>query len=99
MAAEKLVGMFIVDLGIVGFSRWRRRMPRLVEAGVLASPHTRAWTFRPYFGGHLAAGLGNVCIIEGIPGATPGVYYSAHQIVDGNVLVPDMPGFQLHLVT
>jgi len=40
LAEEKLVDVFNLDLGIVGFARWTKVMPELVRAGVLASPHT-----------------------------------------------------------
>jgi hypothetical protein len=97
LAAEKLVDVFLLDLGIVGFTRWRHVMPELVKAGVLASPHTWAWTPRSYYTAHLAAGVGNVVIVEGIPGKATGVDYSAYKFVDGKLQMPDVPGFGLWL--
>ena len=98
LAAEKLVDVFLWDLGIVGFTRWRRIMPALVKAQVKASPHTWMWTPRPYYAAQLAAGVGNVCIVEGIPGAARGIDYSAYRIKDGKLMMPDAPGFGLRLV-
>jgi D-galactarolactone cycloisomerase len=97
LAADKLVDVFVMDLDIVGFSRWRRAMPELVKAGVLASPHTWMWTPRPYYTAQLAAGVGNVAIVEGIPGGAKGIDYSAYQMKNGKLVMPDVPGFGLRL--
>jgi len=97
LAREKLVDVLNLDLGGVGFSRWRRVMPELVKAGVTASPHTWAGTPRPYYCAHLAAGAGNVLIVEGIPGTASGMDYSAWKFDKGALVVPDEPGFGLRL--
>ena len=44
---------------------------------------------------HLAAGVGNVLILEGIPGVGQNLDYSKFKIVAGKMLVPDTPGFGL----
>ncbi|MCX7012711.1 MAG: mandelate racemase [Candidatus Sumerlaeota bacterium] len=97
LAAEKLVHVFVIDLDIVGFTRWRRVMPELAAAGVQASPHAWACTARTYYTAQLAAGAGNVNIVEGIPGAIEGVDYSAYRFKDGNLVMPGAPGFGLEL--
>jgi L-alanine-DL-glutamate epimerase-like enolase superfamily enzyme len=89
--------VFNLDLGIVGYTRWRQVMPELVQAGVQASPHTWAGTPRPYYAAHLAAGIGNVAIVEGIPGTATGLDYSAYRFADGKLVVPDAPGFGIGL--
>jgi len=93
LAEKGLVDVFIIDLGIVGFTRWRTVMPELVAAGVPASPHTWAWCVRPRYASHLAAGSGNVVIVEGIPGESSGLDYSNYTMVDGSMVVPDLPGW------
>ena len=98
LAEAKLVDVFVLDLGIVGFTNWRHIMPELERAGVKASPHTWGWIPRPCYVAQLAAGVGNVIIIEGIPGKTEGVDYSAYKFVDGQIIVPDLPGFGLKLI-
>jgi D-galactarolactone cycloisomerase len=97
LAAEKLVDIINMDLAIVGYTRWRRVMPELVQAGLLASPHTWAGTPRPYYCAQLAAGVGNVDIVEGIPGQATGMDYSAYAFQDGDLVVPDAPGFGIGL--
>ena len=97
LAEEKLVDVFVMDLGIVGFSNWWRIMPELRKAGVKASPHLWVWSPRPYYCAHLAAGVGNVLIIEGIPARSKNIDYSAFKIKDGNLHVPEKPGWGLGL--
>lgn len=98
LAKEKLVDVFLLDLGIIGFSRWRAVMPELVQAGGQASPHTWVWSPRPYYTAHVAAGLGNVVIVEGIPAHAKGVDYSAYKFdSNGAFIMPASPGFGLGL--
>jgi len=97
LAEAKLVDVFVLDLGIVGFTRWRKLMPELIAAGIKASPHLWMWTPRTFYCAQLAAGVGNVCIIEGIPGRAAEIDYSAYKITDGKLVVPDTPGFGLKL--
>jgi len=95
---EDAYGIQIPLHDLVGFTRWRHRMPELEKAGILTSPHTWAWIPRPHYVAQLAGGLGNVCIIEGIPGTTRGVAYSAYTFDgEGNLVLPDKPGFGLTL--
>jgi len=97
LAEEKLIDVINMDLAIVGYTRWRRVMPELVGAGVLAAPHTWAGTPRPYYCAHLAAGVGNCDIVEGIPGKATGMDYSAYHFEEGNLVVPDTSGFGIEL--
>jgi L-alanine-DL-glutamate epimerase-like enolase superfamily enzyme len=55
------------------------------------------WTPRPYYAAHLAAGTGNIDILEGIPGKAAGIDYSAYAMKDGCLQVPQSPGFGLRL--
>jgi D-galactarolactone cycloisomerase len=97
LAEEGLIDVINMDLAIVGYTRWRRAMPELAEAGVLASPHTWAGTPRPYYCAHLAAGVGNCDIVEGIPGKATGMDYSAYRFEEGKLVVPETPGFGIEL--
>ena len=97
LAEEGLVDVFNMDLTDVGFTGWRRVMKDLAKADVTASPHTWAGTPRPYYCAHLAAGVGNVLIVEGIPGRGTGMDYSAWKFEDGKLVVPEEPGFGLRL--
>jgi len=97
LAEERLVDVFVMDLGAVGFTRWRKAMPELRKAGVWASPHTWMSTLKAVSALHLAAGVGNVCIVEGIPARVIGADFSAYRMRHGHVVMPDAPGFGLAL--
>ncbi len=97
LAEEKLVDIFVMDLDIVGYSRWRRVMPELVAAGITASPHAWMWCLRTHHTAQLAGGVGNIPIVEGIPGTTGGVDTSNYTMRDGKLVLPDSPGFGLEL--
>ncbi|MBI1389493.1 MAG: mandelate racemase [bacterium] len=97
LAEKKLVDVLLLDLDIIGYSRWRTIMPEFERAGVPVSPHTWAWTPRSYYAAQLAGGLGNVLIVEGIPGQAEGIDYSAYSKRNGDLILPDQPGFGLAL--
>lgn len=97
LAGKKLVDTLVIDLNIIGFTRWRHVMPDLIQANIPVSPHTWCWCVRPFYVSQLAAGLGNVVCIEGIPGDTSALDYTNYPIIDGHVHVPDLPGFAMPL--
>lgn len=45
----------------------------------------------------LSAVVGNIDIVEGIPGKASGMDYSAYRLEDGDLVVPDKPGFGIDL--
>ncbi len=95
LAEEDLLDVCVFNIGTLGFSRWRRNMPVFKEAGVLAAPHLWGCTPKPFYAAHLAAGVGNVLIVEGIPGVGQHLDYSQYKLVDGKLRIPDVPGFGL----
>lgn len=97
LAGKGLLDALVIDLNIVGFTRWRHVMSELEGAGILAAPHTWVWCARPFYTAQLAAGVGNVICIEGIPGTTTSLDYGTYPIREGRVLVPDGPGFDMPL--
>ena len=75
-------------------------LPKLIKAGVKSSPHIWAWTPRTYCSAQLGAGVGNVVIAEGIPGGAQEIDYSEYRFdSQGNIILPDAPGFGLRLKT
>lgn len=93
LAEDDLIDVCVFDIGTLGYTRWRRAMPLFEQAGILAAPHLWGCTPKPLYCAHLAAGVGNVLIIEGIPGVGQHLDYSRFKIVDGKIHVPDTPGF------
>lgn len=97
LAEEKLIDVCVFDISSLGFSRWRRQMPVFKKAGIKTAPHLWGCTPKPFYCAHLAAGLGNVVIIEGIPGTGERLDYSGYRIAEGKMHVPSTPGFGIGL--
>ena len=97
LAAKGLVDVALFDVMGYGITPWRRLMPRLVELGVAASPHAWGSPLKTFYAGQLAAGLGNVPTVEGVPGETDGVDTSGYRLADGLLSLPASPGFGLPL--
>ena len=98
MAREKLLDVLQMDISGLGFTNWRRIMPRLIEVGVSASPHAWGDPLKVCCSAQLAAGLGNVLMIEGIPSTTHGADVGLYKLDEGIIHVPEMtPGFGMKL--
>ena len=93
LADDGLIDVCVFDLSSLGFTQWRKAMPRFADAGIKTAPHLWGGTPKPFYCAHLAAGIGNVLIVEGIPGVGQQLDYSGFRIADGQIHVPDTPGF------
>jgi D-galactarolactone cycloisomerase len=87
--------VLLMDVLSFGITRWRQTMPAVREAGVAASPHAWGRPLKTLYAAQLAAGLGSVEVVEGVPGVTVGVDTSGYAFADGRLTVPDRPGFGL----
>jgi D-galactarolactone cycloisomerase len=99
LAHEGLVDVLIMDVVGLGFTRWRAWMPRLGEANTYASPHTWGDPLKTLYAAQIAAGLGNVPTVEGIPAKSRDVDWSSYHLQDGRLHVPDAPGFGVRFTT
>ena len=97
LAAKGLVDVVLFDVMDYGITPWRRLMPRLADLGVQASPHAWGSPLKTFYAGQLAAGLGNVPTVEGVPGETDGVDASGYRLENGLLDLPAGPGFALAL--
>lgn len=97
LAEQGLIDVMLMDVCSYGLTAWRRVMPRLLELGVAASPHAWGKPLKTLYAAQLAAGMGNVAVVEGVPGTTEGADASAYELRDGVLHVPDGPGFDLVL--
>src|SRR3954447_1105814 len=93
LAGEGLVDVALMDVTGHGLTAWRRTMPHLAATGAEASPHAWGLPLKTLFAAHLAAGLGNVPIVEGVPGHTLGT--GDYTLEDRYVVLSDQPGFGL----
>ncbi len=97
LASEQLIDVFLLDLNLVGFTNWRRIMPMLQQENILASPHTWASSLRTFYAAQLGAGVGNMIMVEGIPGSVEHVDFSAYRLAGEVMELSDAPGFGLSL--
>lgn len=97
LADAGVLDVLIPDIVTYGFTKWRAIMPELIAHGVAASPHTWGYPIKSLYTAQLAAGVGNVLTVEGIPGMANGVDASGYRLIDGAWQVPDAPGFGLTL--
>jgi D-galactarolactone cycloisomerase len=97
VAESGAIDVLLMDVLSFGTTRWRRLVPRLRAAGVAASPHAWGRPLKTLYAAQLAAGLGGIEVVEGVPGRTDGVDDGGYRFADGAVTVPDRPGFGLPL--
>lgn len=97
LCEDGLLDVLLMDVGSMGFSAWRRVMPRLVDVGAQGSPHAWGEPLKTCYAAQIACGLGNVPIVEGVPGHVDGVDDSGYLLEDGVLTLPDSPGFGLDL--
>lgn len=93
LAERGLVDVLLMDVLSYGITAWRRLMPVLRELGVEASPHAWGHPLKTLYAAQLAAGLGSVVLVEGVPGDTEGVGVANYGLHEGLLTVPDRPGF------
>ncbi|MEQ4206794.1 enolase C-terminal domain-like protein [Actinopolymorpha sp. B9G3] len=96
-AEAGVIDVVLLDIVSYGFTAWRSLLPRLADLGVTASPHAWGVPLKTLYAAQLAAGLGNVGVVEGVPGQTLGADTSGYRFDDGLLTVPDSPGFGIPL--
>lgn len=89
---------YLPDVAGLGFTPWRRLMPRLRELGLPASPHAWGSRLKTHYVAHLAAGLGNVDTIEGVTCLSEDIDFGDYPIEKGQLRVSDAPGFGMKLL-
>jgi L-alanine-DL-glutamate epimerase-like enolase superfamily enzyme len=96
-AREGLIDVVQVDVLHPGFSRWLEVGPLLDRWDARSAPHHYGEPFGNYAAGHLAPAIRRFEGVEWDDATVPGLDASAYAIDDGHVLLPDQPGFGLHL--
>ncbi|SEL61008.1 L-alanine-DL-glutamate epimerase [Parapedobacter koreensis] len=95
---QKLMDVHLTDIEGLGFTNWRKLMPKLVQYNVQASPHAWGSLLKSYYTAHLAGGLGNTVTIEGVTSTSDDVDLSGYTIKDGRLVPPNAPGFGMALL-
>jgi L-alanine-DL-glutamate epimerase-like enolase superfamily enzyme len=98
LGKEQVMDVFLDDLFSLGFTKWVTLMSDLKKINMLSSPHAWGDRLKTHYTAHLAAGLGNVTIIEGVTCLSDDIDYGDYPIVDGKIRVSDAPGFGMKLL-
>ncbi|WP_455637774.1 enolase C-terminal domain-like protein [Parabacteroides sp.] len=93
-----LLDVYLEDLMGCGFSRWRELIPTLKKHKLLASPHNWGEQIKTLYTMHLAAGLGNVCTIEGVTCLSSDIDFGRSVLENGILIPADTPGFGMTLL-
>lgn len=98
LGKDQYMDVFLPDTYSHGFTKWINLMPELKKINMLASPHAWGNRLKTNYTVHLAAGLGNVCTVEGVTCLSDDIDYGDYPIVNGKVTVSDAPGFGMKLL-
>jgi L-alanine-DL-glutamate epimerase-like enolase superfamily enzyme len=96
-ARKGLIDVVQYDVRRPGFTRWLELGPQLDAWGVRSAPHNYGGAYGNYAACHLAACIERFEFVEWDEATVPGLDASGYRISEGQVLVPDLPGFGLHL--
>jgi L-alanine-DL-glutamate epimerase-like enolase superfamily enzyme len=96
-AEEGLVDVIQYDIFSYGFSPWLALGRRLDAWGVRSAPHHYGGYYGNYAACHLAGAIERFTFVEWDAAEAPGIDPGAYTIRDGQVHVPDAPGFGLGL--
>jgi L-alanine-DL-glutamate epimerase-like enolase superfamily enzyme len=98
LGKDQHIDVFLPDTYSYGFTKWINLMPELEKIDMLASPHAWGDRLKTNYTVHLAAGLGNICTVEGVTCLSDDIDYGDYPIVNGKVQVSESPGFGMKLL-
>lgn len=98
MGRKGVLDVYLDDIMGYGFTPWRRLMPVLKENQLLASPHCWGDYLKTIYTMHLAAGLGNVCTVEGVTCFSGEIDFGLSRLENGLLIPADTPGFGMTLL-
>ncbi len=96
-ARRGLIDVMQYDIGAHGFMGWLRTGRRLDAWGVRAAPHHYGAGYGNYAAGHLAGALRGFAYAEWDEVAIAGLDSTGYALREGQVSVPEVPGFGLAL--
>ena len=96
-ARDGLVDVIQYDIFSHGFTNWLRTGAKLDGWNVRAAPHHYGAHVGNHVSGHLAAAIKGFTFVEWDEVSTPGLDASAYRVDEGEVALPDSPGFGLKL--
>ena len=96
-AKEGLIDVVQYDIFGYGFSRWLELGQKLDGWGVHTAPHHYGAYYGNFATAHLKNGIRNFKFVEWDAARIPGIDDSAYTIQQGQISVPNCPGFGLNL--
>ena len=96
-AEDGLIDVIQYDIFGYGFSRWLKLGQKLDTWGVHTAPHHYGGYYGNFATCHLKNGIQNFGFVEWDAAVVPGIDDSSYTIQDGQVQVPNRPGFGLTL--
>ena len=96
-ARQGRVDVVQYDIFTHGLGNWLRSGAQLDAWGVRSAPHHYGRHLGNYVSGHLAAAIERYTFVEWDEVTTPGLDASAYRVEEGEVVIPDAPGFGLKL--
>lgn len=96
-ARDGLIDIVQYDVFGSGFTYWLDIAPQLDSWNVKSAPHHYGCHLGNFVSGHLAAGIENFTMIEWDDVTTRGIDTSAYTLHNGQVEIPDLPGFGITL--
>jgi L-rhamnonate dehydratase len=96
-AQEGVIDVIQYDIFSHGFTRWLQTGRRLDAWGVRSAPHHYGRHYGNYAACHLAGAIDGFAFVEWDEVTTPGLGTSGYTIHEGQVSVPNTPGFGLTL--
>jgi len=94
---EKILDVRLEDIAGLGFTAWRRLLPKLLKQNIQASPHAWGSGLKTVYAAHLAGGLGGAPTIEGVTMSHKDIDVGENVIREGNQQVSSEPGFGMRL--
>jgi L-alanine-DL-glutamate epimerase-like enolase superfamily enzyme len=98
LAGEGKLDVYLPDIVNYSMTPWRKIMPSLIRSSTLASPHAWGSLLKTHYAAHLAAGLGNVCTLEGVTCLSDEIDFGDYETKDGKLHVSEKPGFGMKLL-
>ncbi len=97
LAADGLVDVLLMDVLSFGLTAWRCVTPTVHASGARMSPHAWGEPLKTCYCAAMGSGLGQVDIVEGVPGVVDGVDTSGYRLAHGTLSLPTTPGFGIPL--
>jgi D-galactarolactone cycloisomerase len=94
---DRTLNVRLEDICGHGLTRWRRKMPRLAQQGIGASPHTWGTALKTVYTAHFIGAYGNAPTVEGVTTQGGNVDFGENRIVDAQFHPSNQPGFGLTL--